>query len=106
VSLPIQKSAAKNCIAVDSAIDSQTVSLSIQKLTAKKLIQKSTAKKLIQKSTAKLCCCRFRNQQRWLSHFGFTSFFLCTFSPSNINFVLEIKETHIDSASRFSEQIP
>jgi hypothetical protein len=37
--------------------------------------------------------------------FYFT-FWVFTFSPFNINFILKIKGTHIASASRFLEQIP
>jgi hypothetical protein len=33
-------------------------------------------------------------------------FWVFTFSPPNINFILEIKGTRIDSASRFLEQTP
>jgi len=81
--MSIQKSAAKNNVAADLEISSQ-----------------------------KPCRCRFRNQQPWWSHFGFTS--LCfftfvlvfTFSPPIKNFILEIKGTLIDSASKFSEQTP
>ena len=37
----------------------------------------------------------------------FTYFFrVFTFSPPHINFILEIKGTRIDSASKFLEQIP
>jgi hypothetical protein len=58
VSLPIQRSTAKNCVATDSEIDSQ-----------------------------KPCCCRFRNRQRWWSHFSFTSlsfFFVFTIMDGDI----------------------
>jgi len=51
VSLPIRKSATRNCVAADSEIGSQ-----------------------------KLCHCQFKNQQRWWSHFSFTSLFFCVFT--------------------------
>jgi hypothetical protein len=84
--------AAANCVAADSEIESQTASLPIQKSAAKKCISK-TASLPIQKSAArnyvaadseigsqKLHCWRFRNWQRWWSHFGFTSSFFWVFT--------------------------
>jgi hypothetical protein len=87
VSLPIQKSAMKHCVAVDSEIDSencgaadsgiesQTVSVPIQKLTAKlrRCRFRNRQPKCVaadsEISNEKLCRCRFRNRQRWCNHF-------------------------------------
>jgi hypothetical protein len=75
-SLPIQKSAASNCVAVDLEIGSQTASLPIQKsavrncVAADSEIDSKTASLPIQK----LRRCRFRNRHRWWSHFDFTFF--------------------------------
>jgi hypothetical protein len=68
----------------------------------------------IQKSAAKLCRCRFRNRQPTVPvpiqnsaamvesfRLYFSLFWVFTFSPPNKNFVLEIKGTRIDSATKF-----
>jgi hypothetical protein len=64
------KLAIKNCIATDSKIRSQTMLLPIQKLTAKNFANVDS-----KIGSQKLCPCRFKNRQRWWSHFGFTSLF-------------------------------
>ena len=99
MALPIQnKSAANNCADVDSEIGNKTTPLLIQKSATKNCI---VANSVISKQ--KLCRCRFRNRQqncvaadseigsqlsrcrfrnwqRWWSHFGFTSSFFLVFT--------------------------
>jgi hypothetical protein len=58
VSLPIQKSTAKNSVAADSEIDSQNFSAADSEF-----------------GSQKVCRCRLRNRQQKWSHFSFTSFF-------------------------------
>jgi len=53
----IQNLAAKNCVAADSEIDSQTIPLPVQKSTAK-----NYAAAYSKIDSQKLCCCRFRIQ--------------------------------------------
>jgi hypothetical protein len=63
VPLQIQKSAAKNCVGFDLEIDSQKTLFAADS-----------------KIGSQLCRYRFRNQQRWWSHFGCSSLFFWVFT--------------------------
>jgi len=80
--MPIENSAAKNFVAADSEFDSKncvTADLEIGSQTMPLPVQKSAAKNYAaagsEIGSQKLCCCRFRIQQQWWSHFDFTSSF-------------------------------
>jgi hypothetical protein len=80
--MPIENSAAKNFVAADSEFDSKncvTADLEIGSQTMPLPVQKSAAKNYAAAGSEigiqKLCCCRFRIQQQWWSHFDFTSSF-------------------------------